>query len=300
MNETLNELIGILNLEQTGTNQFLGYSPKDSREWAEDRGSQPQALSATGRIFGGQVAAQALIAAGRATADKRVHSLHCYFLRPGDVKVPILFDVDPIRDGNSFSTRRVVASQHGKPILNLSASFHKDEDGIMHQLPMPNVPGPHSLPTFKATMAPWEEQLGEWIDRPRPFEQRFVGMPHFDIGPEPRMPKQQVWMRADGAISNDPLLHPAMATYASDLTLLDTVMLPHQLSRTNPHIMLATLDHSVWFHRPFRIDEWFLFDQESILSFGARALMRGQIFTFDGKLVASVAQEALIRISESR
>ena len=297
MNEMLNELIGILDLEQIGTNQFLGYSPKDSREWAEDRGNQPQALSATGRIFGGQVAAQALIAAGRVTTDKRVHSLHCYFLRPGDVMVPILFEVDRIRDGNSFSTRRVVASQHGKPILNLSASFHRDEDGIMHQLPMPNVPGPQSLPTFKATMTPWEKQLGEWIDRPRPFEQRFVGMPHFDIGPEPRKPVQQIWMRADGEIKDDPLLHPAMATYASDLTLLDTVMLPHQLSRTNPHIMLATLDHSVWFHRPFRIDEWFLFDQESLLSFGARALMRGQIFTVDGKLVASVAQEALIRIS---
>ncbi len=282
MSEVLEELIRVLDLEQLGPNKFVGHSPADTRK----------------RVFGGQVAAQALIAAGRTVADGRVHSLHSYFLRPGDIKVPILFEVDRIRDGRSFKTRRVVASQKGQAIFNLSTSFHRDEDGVAHQASMPDVPDPLSLPTFRERMSPWAEKLGDWNMRLRPLEQRYVGAPQFDVRDEPREPRQQVWVRADGELGDDPLLHPAIATYATDMSLLDTVMLPHKLSRLNSNLMLASLDHSVWFHRPFRTDRWFLFDQESPVSYGARALIRGQVFSHDGNLVASVAQEGLIRVAK--
>ena len=284
MSKVLDALLEILDLEQTAANTFTGHSPKDTRK----------------RIFGGQVAAQALMAAGRTVTDGRVHSLHSYFLQPGDINTPILFEVDRIRDGKSFTTRRVVTSQNGKPIFNLSTSFHRDEEGVAHQIPMPQVPDPQDLPTFKERMAPWADQLGDWNDRLRPLEQRYVNAPQFDVRDEPREPKQRVWVKADGQLPNDPLLHAAIMTYATDMSLLDTVMLPHRISRLSPNLTLASLDHSVWFHRPFRTDKWFLFDQESPVSYGARALIQGHVFSQDGNLVASVVQEGLFRIRKPR
>ena len=282
MSKVLDELLEILDLEQLSENQFVGHSPMDTRK----------------RVFGGQVAAQSLIAAGRTDSGKRPHSLHGYFLQPGDINMPILFEVDRIRDGKSFATRRVVASQKGEPIFNLSTSFHRDEEGAAHQIPMPQVPDPQELPTFKERMAPWASQLGDWNDRLRPLEQRYVDTPPYDVREEPREPRQQVWVRADGQLPDDPLLHAAIMTYATDMSLLDTVMLPHRISRLSANLMLASLDHSVWFHRPFRTDEWFLFDLESPVSYGARALIQGHVFSQDGNLVASVVQEGLFRTTK--
>lgn len=281
MSEALDELLEILDIEQIENNVFRGFSPKDKRR----------------RVFGGQVAAQALMAAGRTVSIGRVHSLHAYFLRPGAVDIPILFEVDRIRDGKSFTTRRVVAIQRGEPIFNLSASFHKEEKGVSHQVTMPSVPDPLTLPTFKERMAPWADQLGDWNMRLRPLDQRYVDPPNMEIGAEPREPKQRVWVRADGQLPEDPLLHACVITYASDMTLLDSAMLPHQLSWINSNIMVASLDHVMWFHRPMKADEWFLYDQESPTSFGARALARGQIFASDGTLCVSVAQEGLLRVT---
>lgn len=280
MSKSLDELIEILDLEQIELNIFRGRSPEDKRK----------------RVFGGQVAAQALMAAGRSVEAGRVHSLHAYFLRPGDVSVPILFEVDRIRDGKSFTTRRVVAIQRGEPIFNLSASFHKDEEGVSHQIKMPDVPDPLELPTFKERMAPWAEKMGDWNVRLRPIDQRYVDPPNMDIRDEPREPVQRLWVKADGKLPDDPLLHACVVTYASDMTLLDSVMLPHRISWQDPNLMVASLDHVMWFHRPFRADEWFLYDQKSPSAAGARGLAQGHIFTKDGTLVVTAMQEGLIRI----
>lgn len=283
MSEALDELIQILDIEQIEVNIFRGVSPEDKRQ----------------RVFGGQVAAQALVAAGRTVSkDRRVHSLHAYFLRPGNVSIPILFEVDRIRDGKSFTTRRVVAIQSGEPIFNLSASFHKDEEGVSHQVEMPDVPDPLSLPTFRERMAPWSDQMGDWNFRLRPLDQRYIDAPNLEVRDEPREPLQRLWVRADGTLPDDPLLHACVITYASDMTLLDSVMLPHRLSWTNQNLMVASLDHVMWFHRPLRADQWFLYDQQSPTSFGARALAQGHIFANDGTLAVSVAQEGLIRIMD--
>lgn len=280
MSEALDELIAILDLEQIEVNIFRGHSPKDKRV----------------RVFGGQVAAQALIAAGRTVSFGNVHSLHAYFLRPGDVTIPILFEVDRIRDGKSFTTRRVVAIQRGEPIFNLSASFHKSEEGVSHQFQMPEVPDPNSLPTLKERVAPWADQLGDWNTRLRPLDQRYVDPPTMQIYDQPREPKQRVWVKADGKLPDDPLLHACVVTYASDMTLLDSVMLPHKLSWINKNIMVASIDHVMWFHRPIKADQWFLYDQDSPTAYGARAFARGQIYSMDGTLAVSVAQEGLLRV----
>ncbi|MHB8662655.1 MAG: acyl-CoA thioesterase II [Acidimicrobiales bacterium] len=283
MTEALDALVDLLDLEPIEVNIFRGTSPDEKRQ----------------RTFGGQVAGQALVAAGRTVdADRYVHSLHAYFLRPGDTTVPILYEVDRIRDGRSFTTRRVVAIQHGRAIFNLSASFHKEEGaGMDHQFPMPDAPDAESLPTFKERMAPYAEQLGDWYHRPRPIDLRFVGSPA--RLPEPsRKAAQQVWFRADGKLNDDPLLHACVVAYASDMTLLDSIMLPHRVSFDDPRLQGASLDHAMWFHRPFRADEWLLYDQQSPSASNARGLARGEIYAHDGRLVVSVVQEGLVRLVE--
>ena len=285
MTAALDELLRLLDLEEIEENIFRGRSPDEDRQ----------------RVFGGQVAGQALIAAGRTVRHGRVHSLHAYFLRPGDTQVPIVYEVDRIRDGHSFTTRRVVGVQHGKAIFNLAASFHADEPGIEHQLPMPEgMPDPESLPTVMEMMQPHRERLGEvgdWWLRPRAIDARYVQpavpAPLREGGAVPGV--QRVWIRADGELPDDPLLHACVVAYASDMTLLDTTLLPHGLSWNSGVAMGASLDHAMWFHAPFRADEWLLYDQDTPAASGARAFARGSIFTADGRLAVSVAQEGLVR-----
>ena len=273
-------LCRLLDLEQIEVNIFRGLSPDEERQ----------------RVFGGQVAGQALVAAARSVdADRSVHSLHAYFLRPGDPNVPILYEVDRIRDGRSFTTRRVVAIQHGRAIFNLQTSFHVHEEGFDHQRPMPDdVADPETLLDFHDRMAPYADTLGEHYTRERPIDYR-----NADWTPEDRQgalpPYQRVWFRADGELPDDPVLHACVATYASDMTVLDTAVLPHSRGVWDEHLMMASLDHAMWFHRPFRADDWILYDQESPSASGARGLGRGLMYTRDGQLAVSVVQEGLIR-----
>jgi acyl-CoA thioesterase-2 len=295
--QALDELIALLDLEAIEVNIFRGRSPDEKRQ----------------RVFGGLVAGQALVAAGRTVNDdaaplvasgagrapapaRLVHSLHAYFLRPGDPEIPILYEVDRLRDGRSFTTRRVVAIQHGRTIFNLSASFQVPEEGVDHQAPMPDVPPAETLPTLKERLAPLADELGDWYDRPRPIDMRHVTDPVQLSAPAERPPRQQVWMRADGRLPDDPLLHACVVAYASDMTLLDTTMLPHGLTFNRE--FMASLDHAMWFHRPLRADEWLLYDQQSPTASGARGLAFGSIFSHDGRLVVSVVQEGLIRSSQ--
>jgi acyl-CoA thioesterase-2 len=278
--QTLTGLLGILDLERIEDNIFRGSSP--------DGGPQ--------RVFGGQVAGQALVAAGRtAPADRHVHSLHAYFIRPGDPSVPIVYNVDRVRDGRSFTTRRVTAVQHGKAIFTLSASFHKVEPGLEHQVSMPEVPGPEDLPTMR------ERLLAAFGRVPRfatwhPIEMRPVGPLSFEVERDPALSttRNLVWLRVGGDLPDDPLLHVCLMTYASDMTLLDTVLLRH--GRSFAGISMASLDHAMWFHRPFRADEWLLYAQEAPTATGARGLARGLVYTRGGELVCSVVQEGLIRV----
>ena len=280
MSDTLQGLIDLLDLESIEVNIFRGRSPQENRQ----------------RVFGGQVAGQALVAASRTVddRDRRVHSLHAYFLRPGDPTAPILYEVDRIRDGRSFTTRRVVAVQHGQAIFNLQASFHAQEDGLSHQIRMPDVPAADTLPDFKTRMTPYKDMLGEWFDRPRPIDIRYVDGDPMSRSREPTM-SQRVWLRADGRLPDDPTLHACIVTYASDMTLLDTTLLPHGLNWTDNAVQMASLDHAMWFHRSFRADEWMLYDQATPTTSHARGLAAGGIFSADGQLVVSVVQEGLIR-----
>lgn len=283
MATALEALLEILDIEQLDENLYRGFSP------AEDRV----------RVFGGQVAAQALIAAGRTVDEPRpVHSLHSYFLRPGDPRRPILFEVDRIRDGRSFTTRRVKAVQHGKAIFNLAASFHIVEPGPEHARVVPDVPQPETLPTFAERAEPYldamPESMREWILRERPIEMRPVEDPRF-LDPSPREAMQDVWIRANGRLPDDPLLHACVVAYASDLTLLDTTLLPHGVEAFAGRYQIASLDHAMWFHRPCRADDWLLYRQVSPMASGARAFARGEIFDQHGALTVSVVQEGLIR-----
>ena len=282
MASPLQDLVTLLDLEAIEVNIFRGQSPDENRQ----------------RAFGGQVAGQALVAASRTIDEpgRHVHSLHAYFLRAGDPGVPILYEVDRIRDGKSFSTRRVVAIQHGKDIFNLHASFQKHEEGLEHQISMmEDTPEPESLPDFKTRMEPYKEKLGDWYDRPRPIDQRYADGDPFRRKGNP-MPGQRVWIRADGTLPDDNVLHACIVTYASDMTLLDTALLPHGLAWTDGSVQMASLDHAMWFHRPFRADEWLLYQQSSISTSGSRGLAQGHIFTKDGKLVVTVVQEGLTRL----
>ncbi len=282
MGSALDDLIELLDLEAIEVNIFRGIQPDEDRQ----------------RVFGGQVAGQALVAASRTVEepDRHVHSLHAYFLRPGDPAVPILYTVDRIRDGRSFTTRRVVAIQHGRPIFNLQASFHRPEDGLDHALAMPaDVADPDTLPTYRERLEPHRARVADWIDRPRPIDTRYVPPDHA-FEPDLKTPGQLVWMRADGALPDDPVLHACIVTYASDMTLLDTSLRPAGVSSLTHDLMMASLDHVMWFHRPFRADEWLLYQQESVSASSNRGLARGEIFTADGHLAVSVMQEGLIRV----
>jgi acyl-CoA thioesterase II len=283
MGDALDELLALLELEALEVNLFRGLSPHEDRQ----------------RVFGGQVAAQALVAAGRTVGEDRpVHSLHAYFLRPGDPNIPIVYEVDRIRDGKSFTTRRVVAIQHGRAIFNLAASFQIVENGPDHQMPMPDVPGPDELPTWQQRVEPYLERLGpdlaQWLVRERPIDSRPVDDPRW-LDPTPREPQQDVWIRSNGDLPEVPLIHECVVAYASDLTLLDTAMFPHAISYREQQYMIASLDHAMWFHRPFRADDWLLYHQTSPVASRARGLAQGSIFCRDGTLAITVIQEGLIR-----
>jgi len=250
------------------------------------------------RVFGGQVAGQALVAAGRTVeATRQVHSLHGYFVRPGDPTSPIRYDVENVRDGTSFSVRAAVAVQNGHPIFFMSASFQRPETGLDHHAPAPlDVPSPGEVPTMADRLAKYPERLGIWARIPRPIDVRYVGEPGWvRPGDRPAEPHQRVWMRIDGKLPDDPLLHACALTYASDLTLLDSVLSVHGEVWGPGGFVGASLDHALWFHRPFRADEWFLYDCWSPSASGGRGLATGRMFTADGGHLASAVQEGLLR-----
>lgn len=278
--QAVDELVALLDLEDIEVNVFRGVSPAIDQQ----------------RVFGGQVAGQALVAAARTVEpDRSIHSLHAYFLRPGDPKVPILYEVDRQRDGRSFTTRRVVAIQHGRPIFNMSASFHIAETGFTHQFEMPTgVTPPEELDDFATRWAPYKDQLGEWYTRPRAIDTRYADWRPPDRA-EPLPPRHRVWVRANGTLPDDPVLHACVLAYLSDMTLLDTTLLPHGGTFMNQRIQMASLDHAMWFHRPFRADGWLLYDQDTPSASDGRGLARGFFFTPSGDLAVSVVQEGLIR-----
>ncbi|MFD0683082.1 acyl-CoA thioesterase II [Actinomadura fibrosa] len=286
MKESLKSLLDLLDLEQIENDIFRGRSPEDRQQ----------------RVFGGQVAGQALVAAGRTVPVNRpVHSLHAYFIRPGDPSVPLVYTVDRVRDGRSFTTRRVTAIQHGKAIFTLSASFQIVEDGPAHQAPMPEAPAPETLPHSLERLTPLFGAVGarEFTER-RPFDVRHATPLTWEAAKDPSLatPESKVWLKVDGELPDDPLLHVCLMTYASDMTLLDTVLLNHGLAWGDKRTMGASLDHAMWFHRPFRADDWLLYYQDTPFAGGARGLARGQVFTQSGELVVSVMQEGLVRVSD--
>ena len=282
MSSAVQDLLSVLDLEPLEVNLFRGRSPQVG--WQ--------------RVFGGQVIGQALVAASRTVEGRPPHSMHAYFLLAGDPKVPIIYEVDRIRDGKSFTTRRVVAIQHGHPIFSMSVSFHADEEGLDHQVKMPNVPKPDALPDdaeIKQKILPQlPEPVRKYYERERPIELRPVEFGRY-LGQKSDDGHFNVWIRTTGRLPDDPAIHRCVLAYASDLTLLDTALLPHQRSVFDRDIMAASLDHALWFHRPFRADEWLLYAQDSPNLHGARGFARGLIFAADGTLVASVAQEGLLR-----
>jgi len=278
----VDQLLDLLDLAATGANAFRGQNPRVG----------PQ------RVYGGQVAAQALVAAGRTVdPERRVHSLHGYFVRPGDPVDPIDYHVEKIRDGRSFSVRRCVASQHGKTIFFMSASFHREEAGLDHHTPGPvGLPDPESLPTLAELVARDPRRAGIWAVVPRPIDVRHLGEPGWvNPGQRPAQPYHRAWMRVDGVLPDDPLLHACLLTYASDLTLLDAVLAAHGEVWGAGGVVGASLDHALWFHRPFRADEWFLYDCWSPSASGARGLATGRMLTRDGRHIASAVQEGLLR-----
>ncbi|MGW7076416.1 acyl-CoA thioesterase [Streptomyces sp. NPDC054866] len=287
MNQALESLLDLLDLEQIEEDIFRGVSRS----------------ALVPRVFGGQVAAQALVAAGRTVpADRPAHSLHAYFLRAGDPGAPIVYTVDRIRDGRSFTTRRVVAVQHGQPIFHLSASFQTYEEGLEHQTGMPSAPDPETLPTA-AEMLPRHlpphvaERL---IEARAAVDLRYVDAPPWATVGQPREPRSQVWFRTNGKLDSGvdaSLLHVCLATYVSDMTLLDSVLLAHGRGGwAVGDVVGASLDHAMWFHRPFRADEWLLYDQESPSASGGRGLGQARIWTQDGRLAVTVIQEGVVRV----
>jgi acyl-CoA thioesterase-2 len=282
MSKTLDGLLELLDLEELEVNLFRGRSPDEDRQ----------------RVFGGQVAGQALVAAYRTVEKGSCHSLHAYFLRPGDPRTPIVYLVDRIRDGRSFTTRRSQAIQHGKPIFHLTASFQPEEPGPEHQAAMPDVPEPESLTSFEDWMAeqtrhlPTEQRA--LFARERPFEMRWVD-PVNPLEPSKRAPRQQIWIRARGRLPAHPLYHQCTVVYVSDMTLIDTAVMPHGIAWSDDCHQMASLDHAMWFHRPFRADDWLLYDQQSPNAYGARGFTMGHLYTREGELVVSVVQEGLVR-----
>jgi acyl-CoA thioesterase-2 len=283
MSTAVQTMLDVLNLEQLEVNLFRGRSPQD--RWQ--------------RVFGGQVIGQALVAASRTVEGRPPHSMHAYFLVGGDPKVPIIYEVDRIRDGKSFTTRRVVAIQHGQAIFTLMVSFHNDEEGLAHQAPMPQVPPPEDLPSeaqIKATILPtMPEAVRRYYESERPIELRPVQYDRY-LGKKYEDGKFNVWIRATGKLPDDPAIHQCVLAYASDMSLLDTALVPHGRSLFEKQFMGASLDHALWLHRPFRADDWLLYAQETPTMTGSRGFARGLIYTREGSLVASVAQEGLVRI----
>ena len=284
MTAPLHDLLTLLDLEPLEVNIYRGRN--------RDVGS--------GRVFGGQVFAQALVAARRTVDEPReAHSVRGDFILPGDLDAPIVYFVDRLRDGSSFATRRVTAIQHGRAIFNLSASFHKVEDGLAHQHDMPEAPDPESLPSELALIRAMADRIPEryratWT-QDRPIDIRPVD-PIDPFRPATRPPRRLLWLRTEGAMPDDPLLHQAVLAYASDYSLLTAALLPHGVSMRAPGLRLASLDHSLWLHRAFRADDWLLYVIDSPVSHGARGFARGAVYTRDGALVATVAQEGLIRL----
>lgn len=276
-------LLSTLDLEPIEVDIFRGRSPQVG--WQ--------------RVFGGQVIAQALMAAQRTVERERtVHSLHAYFMRPGDPSVPIVYQVERIRDGSSFNTRRVVAIQHGKAIFALSSSFQVEEPGFDHQIAMPDVPVPEKLLDEQQIAAQFlanaPAPIRKYWERERPIEIRPISLTHY-FSDKKLDPVQHVWVRATGPVPDDRYYQAAILAYLSDMTLLDTSLHPHGTSIFDQMIQVASLDHSMWFHRPTKLDDWLLYTQDSPSASGARGLTRGSLFTKDGLLIASVAQEGLIR-----
>ncbi len=279
----MQELIERLDLEKLEENLFRGSSPQNG--WQ--------------RVFGGLVIAQALMAAQRCVdPDRIVHSLHAYFMRPGDPSIPIVYQVERIRDGSSFTTRRVVAIQHGKAIFSMSASFQVEEPGFDHQVSIPNVPAPETLmgeAEFRAAfLVQAPDTVKKYWGRERPIEIRPTSLTHY-LSREKLEPEAHIWVRASGLVPDDRHYQAAILAYLSDMTLLDTSLYAHGTSIFDPELQVASLDHAMWFHRPCRLDDWLLYTQDSPSAAGARGMTRGSIFTRDGRLVASVAQEGLIR-----
>jgi acyl-CoA thioesterase II len=282
-------LVEALKLERLEVNLFRGTTPEEeSRE----------------RIYGGQVIAQSVLAAYETVEERVLHSLHCYFIRPGDPNVPIVFEVDRSRDGGSFTTRRVIAVQHGHQIFNLAASFQVAEEGFEHQSPMPDAPPPETveddITVQRAMLKDAAPEQRAWLDRPQPIEMRTVGG-RLDVAPKKgREPRQQVWFRAKEPIGDDPKLHQVILAYASDMSLLGTALRPHGVS-WQTGVMTASLDHAMWFHRPTDFNEWHLYDQDSPSASGGRGFNQGAIYrASDGALVASCAQEGLMRMRKPR
>ncbi len=286
MTTAVQELLSLLDLEQLDLNLFRGRSPQVG--WQ--------------RVFGGQVIGQALVAAVRTVEDRPPHSMHAYFLLPGDPKVPIIYDVDRIRDGKSFTTRRVTARQHGHPIFSMLVSFHNDEESFEHQATMPQVPGPDDLPSeaeVRSNVLPtMPDPVRRYYERERPIELRPVEFDRYS-GKKYADSRFHLWIRTTGKLPDDPAIHQCVLAYASDMTLLDTALAPHGRSLFEKDFMGASLDHALWLHRPFRADDWLLYAQDSPNLHGARGFSRGLIFKRDGTLVASVAQEGLVRLRRS-
>ena len=283
MKQLLDDLVKVMTLERLELDLFRGES--------RDIGS-PQ-------VFGGQVLGQALTAATATVENRMVHSLHAYFLRRGDVKSPIVYEVDRARDGNHFSTRRVVAIQHGAQIFNMSASFQTEEVGPTHQSAMPEVPAPEGLPElatyYRAVMPHLPHGVRRVLDQNRPFEFRPTQPPSFLKG-ENAAPQRSVWFRAVAPLPDDEALHRCLLAYASDFCLLDTALMPHGKLTRPENVVMASVDHAMWFHRSVRVDDWLLYSTDSPSAVGARGFTRGSVFARDGRLVASTAQEGLIRM----
>ncbi|MFT5139717.1 MAG: acyl-CoA thioesterase-2 [Lysobacterales bacterium] len=282
---TIAELLDHIRLEQLEVNLFRGTS--------RDIGTE--------RVFGGQVLAQAVLAASSTVEDRLIHSLHAYFLRAGDQESPIVYDVDRSRDGRSFTARRVVAIQHGRPIFTLAASFQLAQEGLEHQFEMPDVPDPDATDSSPLVSAEQLEnapiKLRRWFTRFGPFEFRPI-VDQDPFNPQPRPPFKRFWFRLKGELDEAQSMHRALLAYASDFHLIGTATLPHGLSFIKDNVMMASLDHAMWFHRDVRVDDWLLYDCDSPNAYGGRGLARGMIFDRSGSLVASTAQEGMIRLTE--
>ena len=286
-NNTIEELLQLMELEPLEVNLFRGES--------RDIG--------TSRVFGGQVLAQSIIAASRTVDEGSIHSLHAYFLRAGDAEAPIVYNVERNRDGRSFKSRRVVAIQHGRPIFTLAASFQLEQEGLTHQFDMPDVPMPEDLPSESDIPEDRLERvpplLRRWFTRTGPFDFRPVQKTDV-FNPQPQAPRSNIWFRLSEKIDVSDMMHRALMAYASDFHLVGTATLPHGISFIQDDLLMASLDHGMWFHRPARVDEWMLYSCDSPSSSGGRGLARGLIYDRSGRLIASTIQEGMIRVGKPR